>query len=383
MSKVASFLDTLFCQRTRLSGFASLQIQPLRYSHSFRSKADRLVFNKPPKTTHAGIGPGCYDLTKDGKSVSVKVEKRVDRGGTNRCDAMTNPFLSPWRALMQPRVLDGSTQSVPGESSGYFEGGNVRGNSATTHPSLLRYRELHAISQKPVRANCMINDWHERSREAAGMPDARGIFHFLQRRKECGREQPGRCGRDDRDPREQKVFGCHREQRQQPQQPQGQKRPGSSRSRRPSTLSYFSRRHFPLVAARAPDSSKTSNKSQNKDDGGKEGKISIYAATMIVRHSLKTQRGEWNGRRPTDTSPTNVDVPHDGGEKRCTMIVDQGETSSTGSAPINSRLLIPHPPSANAVARPRTATLSRRENPRRNWVDAQIRKIMETRYNLR
>lgn len=64
--------------------------------------------NKPAVTTHEGIGPGCYDVSKDGKSVRVKTEKRVIRGGC-RGQGSTNQFLVDWRAYMKrpPKVNDG------------------------------------------------------------------------------------------------------------------------------------------------------------------------------------------------------------------------------------------------------------------------------------
>ncbi|CAM9722204.1 unnamed protein product, partial [Ectocarpus sp. 12 AP-2014] len=70
----------------------NLKKQAQHYSLSFRSKADRLIVNKPAKTTHEGIGPGCYDLSKDGKSVGVWTEKRVGRRGRGGMGS-TNQFL--------------------------------------------------------------------------------------------------------------------------------------------------------------------------------------------------------------------------------------------------------------------------------------------------
>lgn len=80
------------------------QAKPQLYSQSFRSTADRLVVNKPPNTTHPGLGPGCYDLSKDGKSVCVKTEKRVGRGGAGVFLGPTNPFFLDWRAYMQQKL---------------------------------------------------------------------------------------------------------------------------------------------------------------------------------------------------------------------------------------------------------------------------------------
>lgn len=54
-------------------------------------------------TTPAYVGPGCYDLSKDGKSVAVQTEKRV-----RPSRVVVNPFLTDWRTYMQL----GSTQSA-------------------------------------------------------------------------------------------------------------------------------------------------------------------------------------------------------------------------------------------------------------------------------
>ncbi|CAM9146285.1 unnamed protein product, partial [Discosporangium mesarthrocarpum] len=58
---------------------SGVQTSPVKYSQGFRSRTDRLVVNKPRKTTPEYIGPGSYDLSKDGRSVEVKTERRVPK----------------------------------------------------------------------------------------------------------------------------------------------------------------------------------------------------------------------------------------------------------------------------------------------------------------
>ncbi|CAN0146763.1 unnamed protein product, partial [Scytosiphon promiscuus] len=82
----------LECAEWRGTVGGNLKRQPQHYSMSFRSTADRLVVNKPSSTTHEGVGPGCYDLSKDGKSIGVRTEKRVGRG-RNGGMGSTNQFL--------------------------------------------------------------------------------------------------------------------------------------------------------------------------------------------------------------------------------------------------------------------------------------------------
>ncbi|CAM9314024.1 unnamed protein product, partial [Choristocarpus tenellus] len=64
---------------TRHTVHWTVQASPVRYSQGFRSKSDRLVVNKPRNSTPEYIGPGCYDLTKDGRSIGIKTERRVAR----------------------------------------------------------------------------------------------------------------------------------------------------------------------------------------------------------------------------------------------------------------------------------------------------------------
>lgn len=102
------------------------QASPQHYSQGFRSRADRLIVNKPLTTTPVDVGPGCYDLSKDGKSVGVRTEKRV-------CPfrVVANPFLTDWRTYMQL----GSTQSASPRchSAGGGEGVNRSGERGPGH----------------------------------------------------------------------------------------------------------------------------------------------------------------------------------------------------------------------------------------------------------
>lgn len=122
------------------------QRQPQHYSLSFRSRADRLVVNKPSGTTHEAVGPGCYDLSKDGKSIGVRTEKRVGRGG---CGGMgsTNQFLVDWRAyLKRPPGMKDSCESGGGREGGRGGGchrcragsGSHSGGGASSHDHLGR-----------------------------------------------------------------------------------------------------------------------------------------------------------------------------------------------------------------------------------------------------
>lgn len=220
------------------------------YSQSFRSKADRLVVNKPPNTTHSGIGPGSYDLTKDGKSVRVQVEKRVVRGGMNGSNVSTNPFLSDLRVYMSPRrSADERPPVVLGKGNSCKEGKSRYScaRNATRSPFLRNRAKFEENSGSTGYAK---NGSPGRNRVSTGIRYAWDGFCSSQRQqKEKGEQtkRQGWCIGEDRDYREVEAVRGHAEhwydERRVP------KRPESARVHRPSSSANYKFRGSSASAA--------------------------------------------------------------------------------------------------------------------------------------
>eukprot|EP00903_Cladosiphon_okamuranus_P016028 g14800.t1 len=158
----------------------NVKAQPQHYSLSFRSKADRLVVNKPTGTTHEGLGPGCYDVSKDGKSVGVKTEKRVARSGCSG-KGSTNQFLVDWRAYMK-RPSKTTAKSLRSEKAdvtagseqplGIVEDGAPRGTAvvAPTLTSASNPPGQAAPEPPPPKSNPEYDTRASSTREASSRP---------------------------------------------------------------------------------------------------------------------------------------------------------------------------------------------------------------------
>lgn len=336
------------------------QTQPQHYSLSFRSKADRLVVNKPSNTTHEGVGPGCYDLSKDGKSVGVKTEKRVGRRGSEG-RGPTNQYLVDWRAYMKrpPTANDGY-----GGSGGVGDGGrgSPRGKAEPSPQSA-----PHGPPETPKTVSYALTRQSESWAAARNWPRVAAAGRAGKEEVETGgSRETGQRSHQEARSRQHRHSEQEMETFFPQEQGRGQGQPQQQQQQRPQQQQQQQHKAGDLMRrAKRPASAVAS--------------VRIPSATAAETHALPRRR--YGLPRRGRNSNGKISSGRGGGAGGSSRSVTSAIFSETGSCSAVSTStasgfgppqFVPRPPSVDTACRPRATGSARVERVSSQYADTCV-----------